>query len=43
MLLLFVPGAPREDYFERIAEMVQRGGPELDRFLEEHDNNLVDR
>ena len=27
MLLLFSPGAPREEYFEQVAEMAQRGGP----------------
>jgi quercetin dioxygenase-like cupin family protein len=42
MLLLFVPGAPREDYFERLAEMARRGGPDFDRFLAEHDNHFVD-
>jgi hypothetical protein len=39
---LFVPGAPREDYFERLAEMARRGGPDFDRFLAEHDNHFVD-
>jgi quercetin dioxygenase-like cupin family protein len=43
MLLLFSPGAPREEYFERIAEMTQRGGQELEDFLVKHDSFFVDR
>ncbi|WP_181764866.1 cupin domain-containing protein [Streptomyces albidus (ex Kaewkla and Franco 2022)] len=42
MLLLFSPGAPREEYFERIAEMTQRGGKELEDFLVKHDSFFVD-
>ncbi|OEV13883.1 cupin [Streptomyces nanshensis] len=41
MLLLFSPGAPREEYFERIAEMSQRGGEELEEFLVKHDSFFV--
>jgi quercetin dioxygenase-like cupin family protein len=37
MLLLFSPGAPREEYFERTGEMTQRGGRELQDFLIKHD------
>jgi mannose-6-phosphate isomerase-like protein (cupin superfamily) len=42
MLLLFSPGAPREEYFEKIAEMARRGGPELAEFLLRHDSYFVD-
>lgn len=42
MLLLFVPGAPREEYFERLAEMAQRGGDEFAEFLVRHDSYFVD-
>ncbi|HEV7629073.1 MAG TPA: cupin domain-containing protein [Streptomyces sp.] len=43
MLLLFSPGAPREDYFERVAEMTRRGGQELEDFRVQHDSYFVDR
>jgi len=42
MLLLFSPGAPREDYFERVAEMTRRGGQELEDFRVQHDSFFVD-
>lgn len=42
MLLLFSPGAPREEYFERVAEMAQRGGEEFAEFLVRHDSFFVD-
>ncbi|AQW54693.1 cupin domain-containing protein [Streptomyces violaceusniger] len=42
MLLLFAPGAPREEYFERVAEMTQRGGEELKRFRIRHDSYFVE-
>jgi quercetin dioxygenase-like cupin family protein len=42
MLMLFVPGAPREEYFEKLGEMVERGGRELDEFLVRHDSFFVD-
>lgn len=38
MLMLFSPGAPREEFFERIAEMSQRGGEELKEFRVRHDS-----
>jgi mannose-6-phosphate isomerase-like protein (cupin superfamily) len=41
MLMLFTPGAPREEYFERIAEMTQRGGKDLEDFLVKHDSFFV--
>ncbi|MFE5741738.1 cupin domain-containing protein [Streptomyces celluloflavus] len=42
MLLLFAPGAPREEYFERVAEMSLRGGRDLDEFRLRHDSYFVD-
>ncbi len=45
LLILFVPGAPREAYFEGLVEMAEgRWTPsheELQAFLEEHDNIYV--
>lgn len=38
MLMLFSPGAPREDFFERVAEVSQRGGEELKEFRVRHDS-----
>jgi quercetin dioxygenase-like cupin family protein len=43
MLMLFTPGAPREEYFERVAEMARRGGPEFQDFLVRHDSFFVDQ
>jgi mannose-6-phosphate isomerase-like protein (cupin superfamily) len=42
MLLLFAPGAPREEYFEKVAEVAKRGGPEFAEFLVRHDSYFVD-
>lgn len=42
MLMLFAPGAPREEYFEQVAEMTRRGGEELERFRVRHDSYFVD-
>lgn len=42
MLLLFSPGAPREEYFEQVAEMARRGGEEFTEFLVRHDSFFVD-
>ncbi|MEU4096078.1 cupin domain-containing protein [Streptomyces sp. NPDC026673] len=42
MLLLFAPGAPREEYFERAGEMAQRGGAAFREFLLRHDSFFVD-
>ncbi|GGO88506.1 cupin domain-containing protein [Wenjunlia tyrosinilytica] len=41
MLLLFSPGAPREEYFEQVAEMARRGGDEFAEFLVRHDSFFV--
>jgi mannose-6-phosphate isomerase-like protein (cupin superfamily) len=42
MLMLFSPGAPREEYFEQVAEMAARGGQEFADFLVRHDSFFVD-
>lgn len=42
MLLLFTPGAPREEYFEKVAEMAKRGGEEFAEFLVRHDSYFID-
>ncbi|MHA4815458.1 cupin domain-containing protein [Streptomyces aculeolatus] len=42
VLMLFAPGAPREEYFERVAEMSQRGGEELKQFRVRHDSFFVE-
>jgi mannose-6-phosphate isomerase-like protein (cupin superfamily) len=42
MLLLFAPGAPREEYFEQVAEMAKRGGQAFADFLVRHDSYFVD-
>ncbi|MEV6949894.1 cupin domain-containing protein [Streptomyces sp. NPDC051172] len=42
MLLIFSPGAPREEYFEHVAEMAQRGGEEFAEFLVRHDSFFVE-
>jgi hypothetical protein len=42
VLLLFSPGAPREEYFERVGEMARRGGQEFQDFLIRHDSFFVE-
>lgn len=42
MLMLFSPGAPREEYFERVAEVSRRGGEELKRFRIRHDSYFTE-
>ncbi|MGP3769933.1 cupin domain-containing protein [Streptomyces sp. SDT5-1] len=42
MLMLFAPGAPREEYFERVAEMSRRGPEELKEFRVRHDSYFVE-
>jgi hypothetical protein len=46
MLLLFAPGAPREEYFETLAEVAQGRrvltGEERTAFMLRHDNFWVD-
>jgi len=43
LLLLFAPGAPREEYFERVAEMAERGGEDFTEFLVRHDSYFLDK
>lgn len=42
MLMLFSPGAPREEYFERVAEMSRRGPEELKEFRVRHDSYFTE-
>ncbi|MFI1829350.1 cupin domain-containing protein [Streptomyces sp. NPDC020412] len=42
MLILFAPGAPREEYFEQVAQMSRRGGAELKQFRVRHDSYFVE-
>ncbi|KUN09630.1 cupin [Streptomyces yokosukanensis] len=42
MLTLFAPGAPREEYFERVAEFARRGPQELKAFQVKHDSYFLD-
>lgn len=42
MLILFVPGAPREQYFERLPDLAEMSEAERARFFVEHDNHHVD-
>jgi mannose-6-phosphate isomerase-like protein (cupin superfamily) len=41
MLLHFSPGAPREQYFERLPELASMSGPEMTAFFQQHDNHWV--
>ncbi|WP_086693792.1 cupin domain-containing protein [Streptomyces recifensis] len=42
LLLLFTPGAPREEYFEKVAEYSQRSRKELKAFRIRHDQYNTD-
>ncbi|MGW6566503.1 cupin domain-containing protein [Streptomyces sp. NPDC054975] len=42
MLMLFSPGAPREEYFEQVAEVARRGPEELKKFRVRHDSYFVE-
>ncbi|MET7641121.1 cupin domain-containing protein [Streptomyces sp. NPDC005438] len=42
MLMLFSPGAPREEYFERVGEMARQGGEDLRQFRIRHDSYFVE-
>lgn len=42
MLLLFAPGAPREEYFEGLATLGELSDEERRAFFERHDNYWVD-
>ena len=41
MLLHFSPGAPREDYFERLPSLAQMTGEEMTAFFQAHDTYWV--
>jgi len=43
MLILFAPGAPREDYFERVATASQMSEQERTEFFLRHDTFWIDR
>ncbi|GAA4888781.1 cupin domain-containing protein [Streptomyces coeruleoprunus] len=42
MLMLFSPGAPREEYFEKVADFAQRSRAELKDFQIRHDSYFLD-
>ena len=42
MLLLFTPGAPREEYFEGLVEVAQMTDQERIEFYLQHDNHWVE-
>ncbi|MFJ4989111.1 cupin domain-containing protein [Streptomyces sp. NPDC088732] len=42
LLLLFTPGAPRDEYFEKVAEYAQRSRAELKAFRIKHDQYDTD-
>ncbi|MFD9293069.1 cupin domain-containing protein [Streptomyces sp. NPDC060030] len=42
MLLLFTPGAPREEYFERVSEMADATDEERAAFFDKHDSYFVE-
>jgi hypothetical protein len=42
MLLLFTPGAPREQYFEKLSQLGRFTAEERATFLDEHDSYFVD-
>ncbi|MDX3234118.1 cupin domain-containing protein [Streptomyces sp. ME03-5709C] len=42
MLLLFTPGAPREEYFEKLSQMGNATAEERAAFLDKHDSYFVD-
>lgn len=41
MLIIFTPGAPREDYFENLHLLATMSAEEKARFYEDHDNILI--
>jgi mannose-6-phosphate isomerase-like protein (cupin superfamily) len=42
MLLLFTPGAPREEYFEQVAQMAKATDEERAAFFDAHDSYFVE-
>ncbi|RZS37074.1 cupin domain [Herbihabitans rhizosphaerae] len=43
MLLLFTPGAPREEYFENVGKIGNLSQAEISAFFDKHDNYFTDR
>ncbi|WP_409474783.1 cupin domain-containing protein [Streptomyces sp. HC307] len=42
MLLLFTPGAPREEYFEKVSQLAHATDEERARFFDKHDSYFVE-
>lgn len=42
MLLLFTPGAPREEYFEQVSQLAHATDEERARFFDKHDSYFVE-
>ncbi|WP_351236371.1 cupin domain-containing protein [Streptomyces sp. NPDC002133] len=42
MLLLFTPGAPREEYFEQVSQLAHATDEERAKFFEKHDSYFVE-
>jgi oxalate decarboxylase/phosphoglucose isomerase-like protein (cupin superfamily) len=42
MLLLFTPGAPREEYFEHVSELAHASEEERAAFFDKHDSYFVE-
>jgi mannose-6-phosphate isomerase-like protein (cupin superfamily) len=42
MLLLFTPGAPREEYFEQVAQFAHATEEERSKFFDKHDSYFVE-
>ncbi|MFI6880001.1 cupin domain-containing protein [Streptomyces sp. NPDC050400] len=42
MLLLFTPGAPREEYFEQVSQLADATDEERAKFFDKHDSYFVD-
>ncbi|WP_141309717.1 cupin domain-containing protein [Streptomyces spinoverrucosus] len=42
MLLLFTPGAPREEYFEKVSQLADATDEERARFFDKHDSYFVE-
>ncbi|MET7861405.1 cupin domain-containing protein [Streptomyces sp. NPDC005318] len=43
MLLLFTPGAPREEYFEQVSQLADATDEERARFFDKHDSYFVEQ
>jgi len=42
MLLLFTPGAPREEYFEQVGQLTNATRAEREAFFAKHDSYFVE-